>query len=154
MSKFYPLSVSKVRNETRDTIAVTFDVPACTVRWIQYRDASGNPVACVPNGGATPKNFMSLASSDVIYAASHGYSDTDTIVFYSGTPPAPLVEGTVYFVRDAATDSFKVAATSGGTAIDLTAGPSYNVSVCKITEQTYPTADTHTLASATFTIPD
>jgi ring-1,2-phenylacetyl-CoA epoxidase subunit PaaE len=27
MSKFYPLSVAKVRNETRDTIAVTFDVP-------------------------------------------------------------------------------------------------------------------------------
>ena len=28
MSKFYPLSVANVRNETRDTIAVTFDVPA------------------------------------------------------------------------------------------------------------------------------
>ena len=27
MSKFYPLSVAKVRNETRDTIVVTFDVP-------------------------------------------------------------------------------------------------------------------------------
>ncbi len=27
MSKFYPLSVSQVRNETRDTIAVTFAVP-------------------------------------------------------------------------------------------------------------------------------
>jgi ring-1,2-phenylacetyl-CoA epoxidase subunit PaaE len=27
MSKFYPLTVAQVRNETRDTIAVTFDVP-------------------------------------------------------------------------------------------------------------------------------
>ena len=27
MSKFYPLSVAKIKNETRDTIAVTFDVP-------------------------------------------------------------------------------------------------------------------------------
>ncbi|HWJ93622.1 MAG TPA: 1,2-phenylacetyl-CoA epoxidase subunit PaaE [Telluria sp.] len=27
MSKFYPLTVAKVRNETRDAIAVTFDVP-------------------------------------------------------------------------------------------------------------------------------
>ena len=27
MSKFYPLAVAKVHNETRDTIAVTFDVP-------------------------------------------------------------------------------------------------------------------------------
>ncbi len=28
MSKFYPLSVAKIKNETRDTIAVTFDIPA------------------------------------------------------------------------------------------------------------------------------
>jgi ring-1,2-phenylacetyl-CoA epoxidase subunit PaaE len=28
MSKFYPLTVAAVRNETRDTIAVTFDVPS------------------------------------------------------------------------------------------------------------------------------
>ncbi|HEX8477417.1 MAG TPA: FAD-binding oxidoreductase, partial [Telluria sp.] len=28
MSKFYPLTVAQVRNETRDTIAVTFAVPA------------------------------------------------------------------------------------------------------------------------------
>jgi len=28
MSKFYPLTVARVHNETRDTIAVTFDVPA------------------------------------------------------------------------------------------------------------------------------
>ena len=27
MSKFYPLSVAQVRNETRDTIVVTFAVP-------------------------------------------------------------------------------------------------------------------------------
>ena len=27
MSKFYPLTVAQVRNETRDTIAVTFTVP-------------------------------------------------------------------------------------------------------------------------------
>src|SRR6478735_6919965 len=27
MSKFHPLAVASVRNETRDTIAVTFDVP-------------------------------------------------------------------------------------------------------------------------------
>ena len=27
MSKFYPLTVAKVRHETRDTIALTFDVP-------------------------------------------------------------------------------------------------------------------------------
>lgn len=36
MSKFYPLSVANVRNETRDTIAVTFNVPADLADSFQY----------------------------------------------------------------------------------------------------------------------
>ncbi|MDD4482714.1 MAG: hypothetical protein PHP18_05805, partial [Bacilli bacterium] len=51
------------------------------------------------------------------------YSNTDRVVFTSpGTVPSPLVEGTVYYVRDvdATTETFKVAETSGGVAIDLT----------------------------------
>ena len=97
---------------------------------------------------------MSIAGTDTVYAAGHGYTDTDTIVFYNGTPPSPLVEGTVYYVRDADSDTFKVAATSGGTAIDLTSAPSYNCSVCAITEEVYAAADTHALSSATVSIPD
>lgn len=133
---------------------VTFDVPACTVRWVAFRKTDGTLLFSAPNGGATPRNFMSIAGTDTVYAAGHGYADTDTIVFYSGTPPAPLVEGTVYYVRDATTDTFKVAATSGGTAIDLTAAPSYNCSVCAITEEVYAAVSTHTLSSATVSIPD
>ena len=41
MSKFYPLSVANVRNETRDTIAVTFDVPAELQQ--QFRFQQGQP---------------------------------------------------------------------------------------------------------------
>src|SRR5471032_2889073 len=37
MSKFYPLSVSQVRNETRDTIAVTFAVPPELRESFQFR---------------------------------------------------------------------------------------------------------------------
>jgi ring-1,2-phenylacetyl-CoA epoxidase subunit PaaE len=37
MSKFYPLTVAKVRNETRDTIAVTFDVPAALADSFKYQ---------------------------------------------------------------------------------------------------------------------
>jgi ring-1,2-phenylacetyl-CoA epoxidase subunit PaaE len=37
MSKFYPLKVAKVRNETRDTIAVTFDVPADLAESFKYQ---------------------------------------------------------------------------------------------------------------------
>ena len=37
MSKFYPLTVSTVKNETRDTISVTFDVPAELAESFQYQ---------------------------------------------------------------------------------------------------------------------
>lgn len=97
--------------------AVVFDVPATTVRWVGLWNAAVF-VGTAPNGGATPKNFMSIASSDLVYAAGHGWSDTQKIVFYNGTPPGGLTEGTTYFVRDSTTDTFKVAATSGGAAID------------------------------------
>src|SRR6185369_13316927 len=50
---------------------VTFDVPACTVKWIGFWNSS-TFLFGVPNGGATPKNFMALPSNDTIYAAGHG----------------------------------------------------------------------------------
>lgn len=133
--------------------SVTFDVPACTASWLNFWKA-GVSVACAPNGGATPKNFMSIASTDTVYSAGHGWSDTQTIVFFNGTPPAPLVEGTTYFVRDSATDLFKVAATSGGAAINLTAAASFGCVVCAISETVYASQATHQLTAATFTIPD
>lgn len=132
--------------------AVTFDVPASTVRWLGFWNA-GVFIACAPNGGATPKNFMAIPSTDTVYSTTHGWSDTQKIVFF-GTPPTGLTEGTTYFVRDSATDTFKVAATAGGVAIDLTAASSFGCVVCAITETVYAAQDTHQLTSATFTIPD
>jgi hypothetical protein len=133
--------------------AVTFDVPACTVKWVGFWNGA-TFVGCAPNGGATPKNFMAIPSTDTVYSASHGWSDTQKIVFFNGTPPGGLTEGTTYFVRDSATDTFKVAATAGGAAIDLTSASSFGCIVCAITEDVYAVQGTHQLASATVAIPD
>lgn len=133
--------------------SVSFDVPASTIRWVGFWNST-TFVGCAPNGGATPKNFTAIASSDTISAPSHGYSDTQKIVFFNGTPPTGLTEGTVYYVRDSATDTFKVAATSGGAAIDLTGASSFGCVVCAITEDVYASQGTHTLSTATFAIPD
>lgn len=133
--------------------AVTFDVPACTVKWVGFYNA-GTYLACAPNGGATPKNFMAIPSTDLIQCASHGYSDTNKIVFFNGTAPGGLTEGTTYFVRDATTDTFKVAATSGGAAINLTSASSFGCIVCAITEDIYAVQGTHQLATASIAIPD
>jgi len=60
------------------------------------------------------------SATDKITAAAHGLPDGTAIQFGGTTLPAPLVAGTTYYVRDTATNDFKVAATVGGAAIDLT----------------------------------
>ena len=133
--------------------AVVFDVPASTVRWLGFWNGAVF-AGCAPNGGATPKNFVSLTTSDLVYCPAHGYADTQKIVFYNGTPPTGITEGTVYFVRDATADTFKVAATSGGVAIDLTGPSSFGCVVAAITEDVYASQGTHTLSTASVAVPD
>lgn len=135
--------------------AVSFTgLPICTIKWVGFWNAAVF-IGCAPNGGATPKNFMSIASTDIVYSAAHGWSDTQKIVFFNGTPPGGLTEGTTYFVRDSTTDSFKVAATAGGAAIDLTTASSFGCVVAAITEDVYAAPlGTHTLSTASIVIPD
>lgn len=79
---------------------------------------------------STPKTFTADASTDVITSASHGYSN-DTVVTVSSTTtlPAPLVAGVRYYVRDVTTNTFKLAATLGGSAINITSAGSGTHSV-------------------------
>lgn len=116
-----------------------------TVRWANLW-AAGISVGYSPNGGS-PKEFQADAATDVVTVPSHGYVNTDTIVFYGGTVPSPLVEGTIYFVRDATTDTFKVAATSGGAAIDLIGTGAGDCVVSLIVENSYGGPGTHTISS-------
>ena len=127
----------------------TFDVPACTVRWAGLWDAAGTTLMAYSPDGASPKEFIVDTVTDVVTCQGHGYSDTDTIVFYGGTVPGGLAEGGVYYVRDATADTFKVAATSGGAAIDLASLPSSSCVVSAITESVYSGASTHSITGWT-----
>ncbi len=139
---------------TLSTAVAFAGLPVCTVRWVTLWNV-GTFVGAVPNGGFTPRNFISLASNDTFYSPSHGYTDDVQVVFWQGTPPGGVTAGTIYYVVDAATDTFKVAATLGGTAISLTSAPSFGCVVCRITETAYSfSGGTHTLSAATITIPD
>ena len=60
------------------------------------------------------------ASTDVITSNAHGLVDTQIIRFAGSDLPAGLSASTNYYVRDKTTNTFKVAASSGGTAIDIT----------------------------------
>jgi hypothetical protein len=60
------------------------------------------------------------AGTDVITSAAHGLVLNTKILVLGATPPAGLTTGFYYFARDITTNTFKVSATSGGAAIDLT----------------------------------
>jgi len=75
---------------------------------------SGDPVASVV------LSATGVAATDLITATGHAFVDGNQIGFQSLTGGAGLTAGTTYFVRDVAGNDFKVAATSGGAAIDFT----------------------------------
>ncbi|MEE4381056.1 MAG: hypothetical protein V2J02_03590, partial [Pseudomonadales bacterium] len=60
------------------------------------------------------------AGTDTITLNGHGLQDDARVVFFGADLPAPLVEGTTYFVINATANTFQVSATQGGAAIDLT----------------------------------
>lgn len=78
--------------------------------------------------GGTQQTFTADASTDVVTAAAHGYNDGDPVVLeelrIGASLPTGLSEGVIYYVRDRTTGTFKLAATPGGTAIDITAAGS------------------------------
>ncbi len=106
----------------------TFDVPAGTYGWIGFWNSAGPTFrGMVPNGGgaANPmKPFvMDDATADTFRSVGHGYSNGDTVVLWPGgnSLPTGVSEGTVYYIVTSATDSFQLSATSGGSAINVTA---------------------------------
>ena len=59
--------------------------------------------------------------TDVITSAGHGFDVGAALRFRTtGTMPLPLVAGTLYYVVERTTDTFKVSATPSGSPIDLT----------------------------------
>ena len=65
-------------------------------------------------------SFTADASTDFITSNAHGLVDTQIIRLTGSDLPAGLSASTNYFVRDKTTNTFKVAASSGGTAINIT----------------------------------
>lgn len=73
--------------------------------------------------GIYGQSFTADADTDKITANTHALANTTAIKFYApvgSTLPAPLEMFTVYYVRDADTNDFKVAKTSGGDVINIT----------------------------------
>jgi hypothetical protein len=134
--------------------AVALSVPACTVAWVGLWDTSNTVfMAYSPNGG-NPQEFQVDTAANAILCPAHGYSDDQTVVFYGGAVPAPLVEGTVYYVVVSTTDTFKVAATVGGASINLTAAAGSACLVSRIVLEVYGGSGTHTVSTLSIGLPN
>lgn len=66
------------------------------------------------------KTYTADNTTNVFTSTAHGYNDGDQVVLMPGVLPIALAVNTIYYVRDKTTDTFKLAATSGGAAIDIT----------------------------------
>lgn len=132
-----------------------FDVPATTVRFIGLWTSAGSVFRGMFANGGTEKGFQVDLTNDKILCESHGLVDGDKVVFYGGTTPTGLTEGTVYFVvgnTAADPDTFQASLTLGGAAINLTGQPAAQCKFSKIVEEVFAAQGTFTVSALSFGI--
>ena len=98
------------------------DIEGITAADVTLTADDTNDALKVEVTGYTPVTAMTAAAStDVISKVAHGFSNADDIVFTTLTGGAGLTANTVtYWVIDATADTFKVSATRGGAAVNIT----------------------------------
>ncbi len=139
-----------------------FSVPAATtVVWAGFFDTVPSPDAFmgyIPLKQAAdwgPFSFQVGLTADTIIIEGSGAANDDQIVFMNGTPPTGLTEGTVYWVVTATAgdpDTFQVAATQGGAAIDLTGSGADDTVVSQVRPETFGAAGQLTLTDVDWSI--
>lgn len=131
-----------------------FDVPASTtVYFVGWWGAitTGTFYGYAPCNGGTVKGVgVAVASTDVITSYAHGLLDTEQVTLQTVNGeaiPTGLGATTVYFVRDKTTDTFKLATTSGGTAINITTDG--ELAFQKVIPEVFASQATFTLTTGT-----
>lgn len=128
--------VAGTKYYARDVTATTFKVSATsggtaitlsgsqsgtqTVYWDIYsRFTAATATASNKTGGRTPINpTINIASPATVTSTGHGLVNGDRVLFQTtGVLPTGISANAVYFVINAATNTFQISATSGGAAI-------------------------------------
>lgn len=139
-----------------NTTAPVFDVPAgTTVAFIGLWTNAGTVFKGMYANGGSEKGFQVDLTNNRILNEGHGLSNGDRVVFYGGTVPTGLSEGTVYYavgVTASDPDYFQVEATLGGGAIDITAQPSAQCKFSKIVLETFASQGTFTVNTSQLTV--
>lgn len=73
------------------------------------------------DGKAIANSEVASISSDTINSTAHGLTDGDKVFFtnVSNSFPSGISDNTIYYVVNAATNSFQIASTLGGSALSL-----------------------------------
>ena len=134
----FPDNLIYVRLANGGLRSMTYERDQDVVAWARHTIGGSNvavkSLATIPNIDETHDQVYMIvsraidkgtvtadASTDKLTLSGHGMADTTKVQFTTtGTLPAGLSLATTYFVRDSATNDFKVALTSGGSAIDIT----------------------------------
>ena len=133
--------------------ATSFNIPVgATVRWLGLWN-SGTYLGYSPNAG-NPKEYIADPTAYTFTCPGHGYVNTNKVVIYGDTVPSGLTEGTVYYVVNATANTFQIAATAGGSAINFTTAGGSGCVVSTITEEVYAGGGTHTISSWTLGLPN
>lgn len=97
--------------------------------------------------GGTTHTFANTdvdTGNDTITWTAHGIADDTPLVFRGSSLPSPLVAGTTYYKRPGlSADNFKVSATSGGAAVNITTTGSGTMTL-QLTTENYGKAVTNT----------
>lgn len=122
-----PTAIGTGSDPDADTAALQAFLDYIALNPVSKADWSGSWEITEPLNIGVPDQVevvtISAASPGVVTLVGHGKVDTEPVRFNTtGTLPSPLVAGTVYYVKSPAADTFNVAATPGGAAINTTGG--------------------------------
>lgn len=133
------------------TTAQAFDVPAgSSVKFVGMWSASsaGTFRAGAPADSAlaNPLVFTAIASTDVFTCPGHSFVAGDEVVVIDtdgSTLPTGVVEETIYFVVSVSGITFSLSATSGGSAVNITADGAGHIT--SMTTETFGGQGTYTI---------
>lgn len=132
--------------------APSFSVPSGnTIRFVGFYDTVPSPdvfQGMIPNqqaGDEAPRRFVVDTTAETIEDPDNAFVDDENVVFVGGAPPAPLVEGTVYWIITRTAANYQVSATQGGGAINLTDQGDQDVRAWQIREETFASDGTFNL---------
>jgi hypothetical protein len=106
-----------------ETIPFTVSVPSVSNRWYDLYESSGarrTNLTAVVIASSPATAAVAEADDDTFTDAGHGLSNGDAIFLQAAEMPTGLTAGRIYYVRDAATDTFKIAETPAGDAVNFT----------------------------------